>query len=262
MPRGAGAGMQPGGRVPSPLVNKSTSMNSKLLPQGSGGIISGRTSALLQGSNPPPARPFSLGLEPTAQVPVPARPVPAAALTPVEKPVAPAAKMNPDDLRRKTVSLLEEYYSVRLLDEALQCVEELRSPSYHPEVVKEAISIALEKSPPCVEPVAKLLDYLLLKKVLAPKDVGTGVLLYASMLDDIGIDLPKAPNNFGEIIGKLILAMGLDFAAVQEVLKKIEDDRFRKVVMDSAVRTVSSSPSGQSVLDSQAAEIEACQNSL
>ena len=85
-------------------------------------------------------------------------------------------------------------------------MEELKSPSYHPEVVKEAIYLALDKSPPCVEPVANLIEYLYIKKILTPIDIGTGCLLFGSLLDDIGIDLPKAPSNFGEIIGKIILS--------------------------------------------------------
>ncbi|GMI97585.1 eukaryotic translation Initiation Factor isoform 4G1 [Hibiscus trionum] len=256
MPRGDGSGTQPS-------INKSTSMNQRLLPQGSGGLMSGRTSALLQGSSTPPARPSNsiLGAEPVAQPSLPAKPVPAAAVSPVsEKPLTPASKLNPSDLSRKTRSLLEEYFGVRLLDEALQCVEELGSPSYHPEIVKEAISIALEKSPPCVEPVSKLIEYLFIKKVLTARDIGTGCLLYGALLDDIGIDLPKAPNNFGEIIGKLILAGGLNFNVVKEVLKKMEDDLYQKAVYDAAMRIVSSNPSGQALLDSQASEVNACQS--
>lgn len=260
MPRGDGL---PAGRGQSPLMGKSP-LNTKLLPQGSGGFISGK-SALLQGSGPPPARPsnYGFGADPPSQVPVPAKPVPAVSAPPLaEKPQAPAPRLSSDDLRRKTVSLLEEYFSVRLLDEALQCVEELKSPTYHPEFVKEAISLGLEKSPPCVEPVAKLLEHLLAKKVLTPKDIGTGCLLYGSMLGDVGIDLPKAPNNFGEIIGKLVFAEGLDFKLVNEILKKVEDDRFQKALLEAALRVVSSTPSGQGVLDSQASDIEACQRLL
>lgn len=265
MPRGDVSGMQPAGRGPPPLIGKSASLNTRLLPQGSGGFISGKTSALLQGSGAPPARLPNIGLvaEPASQVPVPTKPIPAAAAPPLaEKPQPPATKLNLEDLRRKTVSLLEEYFSVWLLDEALQCVEELKSPTYHPEFVKEAISLGLEKSPPCVEPVAKLLEYLLSRKVLTARDVGTGCLHYGSMLDDIGIDLPKAPNNFGEILGKLVLAGGLDFKVVNEVLKKVEDDRFQKAMFEAAFRVVSSDPSGQGVLDSQASDIEACQSLL
>ncbi|KAJ9689030.1 hypothetical protein PVL29_014600 [Vitis rotundifolia] len=268
MPRGDGSGVQTRVQqthVQSPLMGKSMPLNSRLLPQGSAGFISGRTSALLQGSGPPPARTanFGLGMEPALQSPVPAKSVPIASIVPAaEKPVTPAARLNSDDLRRKTVSLLEEYFGVRILDEALQCVEELKSPAYHPEVVKEAISLALEKSPPCVDPVAKLLEFLFSKKVLTTMDIGTGCLMYGSMLDDIGIDLPKAPNSFGEVIGNLVLAGGLDFKVVREILKKVEDDRFQKMIFDAVMRIVSSSPSGQGVLDSQAADIAACQSLL
>ncbi|KAG2668186.1 hypothetical protein I3843_15G143500 [Carya illinoinensis] len=263
MSRGDASVLQPAGRGQSPVIGKAA-LNTRLLPQGSGGFISGKTSALLQGSGPLPARPPNFGLgadEPAPQVPVPAKPVPAASTLPLaEKPLAPAARLNVDDLQRKTISLLEEYFSIRLLDEALQCVEELKSPVYHPEVVKEAISLGLEKSPPCVEAVAKLLEYLLARKVITARDIGTGCLHYGLMLDDIGIDLPKAPNNFGEIIGNLVLAGGLDFKVVKEVLKKVEDDRFQKAVFEAAVRVVSSSPAGRSVLHSQASDIEACRS--
>ncbi|KAA3468370.1 eukaryotic translation initiation factor [Gossypium australe] len=258
MPRGD----KSGGHVPSPLVDKSSLMNPRLLPQGSAGLMTGRTSALLQGSSTPPAQPSNslLGAEPSAQ---PTRPVPVAAVSPVvEKPLDPAAKLNTDELRRKTQALLEEYFSVRLLDEALQCVEELKSPLYHPEVVKEAISIALEKSPPCVEPVSKLLEYLFIKKVLTARDLGTGCLLYGALLDDIGIDLPKAPNNFGEIIGTLVLVGGLDIKVLKELLKKMEDDLYKKAVFNATMRIISSNPSGQAILDAQASEVEACQNLL
>ncbi|KAE8665333.1 Eukaryotic translation initiation factor isoform 4G-1 [Hibiscus syriacus] len=143
MPRGDGIGTQPGGRVPSPSTNKLTPMNPRLLPQGSSGLMSGRTSALLQGSSTPPARPSNLNLEvePVAQPSLSTKPTAVTAMSP---PPTQTARHNPD-LLRKTRALLEEYFSIRLLDEALQCVEELKSPAYHPEVVSLAISIALEK---------------------------------------------------------------------------------------------------------------------
>ncbi|KAJ1410334.1 MIF4G-like, type 3 [Sesbania bispinosa] len=224
------------------------------------GIISGRSSALVHGGGPVSARPsnFGSGIEATPQFSSPAKPVSAVSS---EKPQAPAVKLNLDDLHRKTVSLLEEYFSVRILEEALQCVEELKSPAYHPEFVKEAISLALDKSPPCVEPVANLLEYLFIKKILTARDIGTGCLLFGSLLDDIGIDLPKAPSNFGEIIGKLILAGGLDFKVMAEILKKVDDDLFQRAIFDSAVRVIRSA-SGQAVLESQISDIEACQSLL
>ncbi|OVA11030.1 MIF4G-like [Macleaya cordata] len=268
MPKGDAIAMQSAARLQSPLMSKSSSLNSKLLPQGSGGIITGKTSALLQGAGAPAARPSSFipgaVAEPLVQNPGPARPIPPVApVVPVpEKKSAPATKLNMADLQKKTVSLLKEYFSIRILDEALQCVEELNSPEYLPEVVKEAIALALEESPPCVEPVAKLLEFLFSKKVLTARVIGTGCLLYGSMLDDIGIDIPKAPSNFGEIMGKLIIGGSLDFKVVKEVLKKVEDSRFQKAIFDGTMSSVSLSPSGQGVLGGQGADIQACQGLL
>ncbi|CAI9779672.1 unnamed protein product [Fraxinus pennsylvanica] len=262
IPRGDGSTVQPAGRVQPPLM-QSPSLNQRFLPQGSGGFMSNRTSALLQGSGAPPVRPANYGAYaggPGSQVPAPTRPTPAAPVT--NKPAAPAAIKNPDELGRKTISLLDEYFSVRLLDEALQCIEELKSPAYHPEIVKETISLGLEKSPPCVEPVAKLLEYLFAKKVFTANDLVTGCLLYASLLDDLAIDLPKAPANFGEIVGKLVLAGGLDFKVVREILKKVGDGFFQKAIFTTAMRIVSSDPAGKGVLDSQGFDIEACESLL
>ncbi|KAK4604802.1 hypothetical protein RGQ29_013030 [Quercus rubra] len=163
------------------------------------------------------------------------------------------ARLN--NLQRKTVSLVEEYFIVRLLDEALKCVKELNSPAYHPEVVKEAISLGLEKSPPCAEPVVKLLEYLFAEKVLVDGDIELGCLLYGSMLDDVSLDVPKAPNGFGEIIGKLVLAGVLDFTVVNKVVMKVEDERLRKTISGAAVRIANSTP-GQSVWELQASDDE------
>ncbi|XP_057429560.1 eukaryotic translation initiation factor-like [Lotus japonicus] len=259
MPRGDLSGTQAAGCNNSALLAKPTTLNSKLLPQGSSGIISG-SSAIVHGGGPLTARPsnFGLGSEAAPEVSSPVKPVSA---VPSVKPQAPAVKLNHEDLNRRTVSLLEEYFSVRILEEASLCVGELKSPSYHPEVVKTAISLALDKSPPCVDPVANLLEYLFIKKILTNGDIGSGCLSFGSQLDDIGIDLPKAPSNFGEIIGKVILAGGLDFKVVKEILQKMDDDLFQRAVFDSAVGVISSA-SGQAVLESQKSDIEACQSLL
>ncbi|KAK4797693.1 hypothetical protein SAY86_030019 [Trapa natans] len=264
MPRGDSSVMRPSGGRVSPAV-RTPSLNPRLLPQGTGGLPSGRASALLQQSGSPTSQPlnFGLGTETSGQA---AKPVPTPTLAPavpVEKPAAATAgKLKPADLKRKTLSLLEEYFSILILDEAVQCVEELSAPEYYPEVVKEAISLALEKNPPRVEPVGKLLEFLLTKKVLTPRDISSGCLLYGSMLDDIGIDLPKAPNNYGEILGRLLVAGGIDFKVMKEILTKVEDDRYQKEIFNAAMKAIGSLPSGQVLLGSQGSNIEACSSLL
>ncbi|GAV84283.1 MA3 domain-containing protein/MIF4G domain-containing protein [Cephalotus follicularis] len=259
MPRGDGSGPpQSVGRVQSPFVSQSPSLISKFLPQRSG-FIAGKTSALLQGSGAPPTRSsFVSGIQDVAKPSALA----ASVIYSTKKPLAPPAVSNPADLRKKTISLLEEYFSVRILSEAQLCVEELKAPAYHPEFVKEAIALSLENIPPCVEPVLKLLEFLLKNNVLTAKDFGTGCLLYGSLLDDIGIDLPKAPTNFGEVLGRLVVAGALDFKVVKEVLKKVEDDRFQTSIFGAVMGSVNSSLLGQELLATQRDDIQACESLL
>ncbi|KAL6523417.1 Eukaryotic translation initiation factor isoform 4G-1 [Orobanche gracilis] len=269
MPRSDALNVQTAGRVQSPLIGKPTSLNPRLLPQGSsGGFMGSRTSVLLQGSDaPPPARPANYGGLASgnlgSQVPGPYKPAPAATIAPVSEKQSPLASaiVNLDELKRKTTSLLEEYFGVRLLDEALQCIEELKSPAYNPQVVMEAISLSLEKIPPCVEPVTRLLEYLFVRKVINAKDIETGCFSYAELLDDLSIDLPKAPVNFGEIIGKLVLAGGLDFKRVGEILVKVGDDYYQKAIFMAAMRiVVDSGRAGKDLLDLQASDVAACES--
>ncbi|XP_072978224.1 eukaryotic translation initiation factor [Typha angustifolia] len=258
--------MQKVDRSRSSLIGKPSPINSKLLPQGSGGLISGKTSALLQGGGGPPTRPSTLisgTVESPAQNVGPLKPLGAApTIIQITEKTSTPPKVNPTELHKKTVALLEEYFHVRILDEALQCVEELKCPDYHPEVVKEAINLALDKGSNCIDPVVRLLEFLFAKNVLKPRDLGTGCLLYASMLDDVGIDLPKAPTCFGEVVGKLILARGLSFKVVGEVLKKVEDSRFQQAIFYAVMKSIEADPSGEAILSSQAADVESCKNLL
>ncbi|KZV33993.1 eukaryotic translation initiation factor isoform 4G-1 [Dorcoceras hygrometricum] len=261
--RGDGSTIQVAGRV-QPSIGKSPSVNQRLLPQGAGGFTVGKTSALLQGSGASPTRPSSYGgyaMDPGSHVSAPYRPAPTAtSVAPVtDRPMAASAKSK-DELKEKTVSLMEEYLSIGDLGEALQCVQELKSPSYHPEFVEVAISLGLEKNPPCVEPVSKLLEYLYTQNVLSAKDITGGFLLYAALLEDLVIDIPKAPHNFGEIIGKLVLARVLDFMIVKEILTKSSDDFLQKSVFAAIMKVVKSVPAGNELLDSQFPDVAACES--
>ena len=183
-------------------------------------------------------------------------------VTPVPEKPAAAPKANLDDLNKKTVSLLEEYFHVRILDEAVQCIEELKSPEYNPEVVREAITLALDKGAACIDLVVKLLDTLLARKIFTPRDLGTGCLDYGMMLDDVAIDLPKAPTYLGEVVGKLIVVGGVSFKVVEEILKKLEEPRLKAAMFDTVIKSIQASPSFQAILGSQAAEVKTCESLL
>jgi translation initiation factor 4G len=86
-----------------------------------------------------------------------ARPAPAAAA------VAPATPFA--DLTKKSESLLKECFSIVDLNEALLCVQELKSPAFHPEFVRLAIAIALDMREKECSLVLKLLVHLQSKVV-------------------------------------------------------------------------------------------------
>lgn len=173
----------------------------------------------------------------------------------------PIKKSSAAELHTKTTSLLEDYFSVELPDNALQCVEELKAPpAFHPELVKQAIVIAPEKTPPCVEQVIKLLEFLFTKNLMTAQDIATGCLLYGSTIEEAGIDLPVAANNFGEVIGKLLLAGSLDFKIMKEILMNVRDKSLQKAVFAPAMNCIQSSPFGKQVLVEQEAEIEVCES--
>ncbi|KAI4377277.1 hypothetical protein MLD38_014935 [Melastoma candidum] len=111
--------------VSSISVGRSPSLNARLLPQGSGGIIGGRPSALLPGSG---ASFLVLPAESPGQILGTPRSFPTSPTPVPGKPVVPAAKLNMDDLRWKTIALLEEYFGILICDEALQCIVELNTP--------------------------------------------------------------------------------------------------------------------------------------
>ncbi|CAN6232427.1 unnamed protein product [Urochloa humidicola] len=238
----------------SQLVNKPSAVNSGLLPQGSGAPASSKTSVLV-GSGGPISRPSSYSPGPAV--------APAPSIAPgVEKPAAATNKPNSASLQKKTISLLEEYFHVCILDEAQQCIEELESPDYYPEVVKEAINLALDKGANSIDPLVRLLDHLHGKNIFKTVELEAGCLRYGSLLDDLAIDLPKAPSHFGEVIGRLILSGCLGIGVVEDTLKKMEDTFFRSAVFKAAKNVIGANPSGHLILSSHGAELDACNNLL
>ncbi|KAL5213082.1 hypothetical protein ABZP36_023929 [Zizania latifolia] len=243
-----------------PFVNKLPPINSRLLPQRSGALISSKTSALV-GNGGPLSR--SGPVVTTSQTTGPPKSlIPDLCVDPIVEQSAAAHKSSSAGLKKKTISLLEEYFHIRILDEAQQCIEELKSPDYYQEVVKEAISLALDKGASSIDPLLRLLQHLYTKNIFKASDLETGCLLYSSLLDELAIDLPRAPAHFGEVIGCLVLSRCLSIEVVEGALKKMEDVFFRAAVFEAMMKTIKANPSGQAILSSHAATIHACSDIL
>jgi translation initiation factor 4G len=233
----------PTSRYGAPLM-RGSGVGPRVLPQGSGayGFLS-KPSALI-GSGTAVSNPLARHSVPLAEPQgVRGGPIGSPAQeSAMETPRPPAAASQPQparrpviDLPKKTKSLLEEYFSVMDLNEAMLCVQELKAPDFHPELVQIMLSLALDRRDQECALMLKLLVYLNTKAVISKQDLRVGVLQIAEQLEDIAMDAPKAPKQFGEMVAGLILAGASEPQLLLEVCSKMEDPSLRKSVFGFAV---------------------------
>ncbi|EYU25308.1 hypothetical protein MIMGU_mgv1a018093mg, partial [Erythranthe guttata] len=156
----------------------------------------------------------------------------------VEVAAAEEIQPNPkkDELMKgKITSLLDEFFTNRVLEETLQRVVELNSPEYHPEFVREGLYVALKKGPPCHNQFSLLMEHLFDCNVLNAEDIGSGCLVYATTLCGLSID---TPDMFGEIIGNLVMAEAMGFKVFNEILEKVEDKYYKRPLFIAAMKIV------------------------
>lgn len=170
-----------------------------------------------------------------------------------------AEKLTAHDLERKTQSLLKEYFHVRDLNEARQCVQDLDSPGYHAQFLFRAISTALEQKELHVQMVGELIDHLFSQQTVSKVDIRDGFLLIAEQYDDFAIDVPLAPKYIGRLFGKSALTGTVDLRLLSDFLTKIEDIESRKEILDTALTTIKSDPRGKQLLYVQEAELSNCE---
>lgn len=245
------------GRSQAPVLKPSVG-NARLLPQGTGGFLTGKPSALLQnstarsltasGPNVGAAEPLIQGLSGGSKSTVGTSKVQefekdrfSAPMPIVEKPLA--SGKPPADLDKKSKSLLEEYFSVRDCEEAKLCVQELKWPDYYPTFVQQAILLAMENSERHIELVGKLLEFLYSEKTLSDKDIEAGLMFIVNEFDDTAIDIPLAPKFLGDIVGRLCLAGATDFRVLKDIMVKVDDKSRQRAIFDSAIRIYKSRPS-------------------
>jgi programmed cell death protein 4 len=92
--------------------------------------------------------------------------------------------------------LLKEYLLSRELDEALNCVNEIKAPHFHHELVKRGVKTALDSSNPAadVDAMAHLFKFLHSNDVLSTTQLKKGFDRCYSLLDDLKLDNPAAPD--------------------------------------------------------------------
>lgn len=240
------------------------SASSKLLPQGSGGLFYGRSSALLGDSavkTAPPIPRQNVGvLEPLnqGQFGTNAKP-PEKEKVNVPSPKQTAVPaLSSAALEKKSDSLLKEYFSVGDLNEAKLCVEELQNKDFHPQLVQMAVLMLLEAHERQRDLVGKLLEFLWSKKVMSTSEITSGIAMVAEQLEDLVYDAPLAPMLVGNLVGKLLLSEVVSLGLLQEILQKMEEIQPKKVVYDAVMGAVKAGPNAERVL-SQQVELRECE---
>lgn len=97
-----------------------------------------------------------------------------------------------------------EYFDSADADEVIRSIEEMKCKEYHPEVVKKAISLSLDKNPKERELVSKLLTYLH-PFPLDDFDVEKGFEILLDSLEDLCIDIPDAKTMSGCFLARAIV---------------------------------------------------------
>lgn len=95
------------------------------------------------------------------------------------------------EFKIRLMESLREYFDSADGDEVIRSIEELKSREYHPEVVKKAISLALDEGPRERELVSRLLT-LLHPTPLSDEDMAAGFDHLLDSLEDLSIDIPDA----------------------------------------------------------------------
>eukprot|EP01031_Cornospumella_fuschlensis_P027124 gene27124-32768_t len=101
-----------------------------------------------------------------------------------------------EDMKVAVDQLLLEYLASSDLDEAERCVRELQSPHFYHEIVKRAVTIAMEKCGTDQERVSLLLQHLARTQLLSQNQVEIGFNRLYAALPDLVLDTPLA----GEIL--------------------------------------------------------------
>ncbi|XP_030073011.1 eukaryotic translation initiation factor 4 gamma 1 isoform X2 [Microcaecilia unicolor] len=132
----------------------------------------------------------------------------------------PKPSLTEDELEKKAKSITEEYLHINDIKEALQCVQELSSPSLLFIFVRNGIESTLERSTIAREHMG-LLFYHLLKASVLPKDqYYKGLQEILEIAEDMEIDIPHIWLYLAEIITPVLLEGGIAMGELFRELSK------------------------------------------
>jgi len=103
-------------------------------------------------------------------------------------------------MKEEINTLLEEYLVSQDQSEADRCVRKLNAPSFHFQIVKQAIRLALSKNETDKKKLAELLGFFVNTGLISATHVEQGFALSFASLNDLKLDHPNAPATLNELV--------------------------------------------------------------
>ncbi|NXD63579.1 IF4G1 factor, partial [Eolophus roseicapillus] len=139
-----------------------------------------------------------------------------------QEPVAPAASPKPalseEELEKKSKAIIEEYLHINDMKEALQCVQELGSPSSLYIFVQNGIESTLERSTISREHMGVLLCQLVKAGTLSKEQYYKGLREILEIAEDMEIDIPHIWLYLAELITPILQEEGIP---MEELFREI-----------------------------------------
>jgi translation initiation factor 4G len=212
---------------------------------GPGGAAGGGGSALVGEYVAPEPIPAAA---PAAAAPAAAaKPPVAPAAKPAAKPAAGGKALTPEDVGNKVRSLLREYVSVGDAKEAATCVDELRAAPKDIEAAKAGMAAAVEAALAEVLDCAQEKDAGKMSALLVSlakdgrfkaDEVAQGLKAHSGQLEDLALDVPRAPDALGGFAGACAAAgvAGVSFSDFAGLLDGVESAGPRRRFVASALK--------------------------
>ncbi|KAI3807466.1 hypothetical protein L1987_23395 [Smallanthus sonchifolius] len=135
-----------------------------------------------------------------------------------------------EDVKAKIDNLLVEYALSGDKKEAIRCINDLKVPFFHHEIVKRAIIMAMERK----KAEGKLLDFLKTASeecLINSSQISKGFTRIIDMIDDLSLDIPNAKELLQSLISKAASEGWLCASSLKQV-----SFSEKKLVEDSIVR--------------------------
>eukprot|EP01137_Pigoraptor_chileana_P026610 Opistho-2@8165 len=143
-----------------------------------------------------------------------------------------APQPSADDLAKLTSAMLAEYLSEPDDGEAAQCVKDMRSPEYHPELIVRIFMEAVEKGEGDRLSLGKLASSLVVKGAVSRAGYIAGVVKTLDTKEDLAPDVPHIARYLAAFIARGVADGALPLEEALGLLKPRADVAFDEVVFE------------------------------